>query len=41
MGNIANIIHIAMIMIGSVAALIAVGAGIYFYYTSSGQEEGE
>lgn len=41
MGTITGVIHVALILMGSVVALVALGFGIYVYYTMSGQEEGE
>lgn len=41
MDAINGIVNTALIVVGSVAALVAAGAGVYFYYTLSGQEEGE
>lgn len=41
MGGITAIVQTATIVVLSILALIAAGAGAYFYYTAQGQEEGE
>ena len=41
MQAITGIIQTAVIVLVSVGVLIAAGAGLYMYFTVSGQEEGE
>lgn len=41
MNAINGIVNTALWIVGSIGFLVALGAGLYFYYTASGQEEGE
>lgn len=41
MGAINGIIHTAMLILGAVVIVLGGIAGLYFYFTLSGQEEGE
>ncbi len=41
MGGITAIVQTAMVIMISIVALIGTGVGLYFYYTTTGQEEGD
>jgi hypothetical protein len=39
--SITAIIQMAVVIMGSLCVLVGAGVGLYFYYTTTGQEEGE